>query len=312
VRNAALTLLKVVGLQDEALAKASLQKAVSIIENRDLPDEKRAGAINFLTLRNPAAYEALLKRLIVPQEHSSVQFAALNALSLIPGNVVTDFVLQQWPVLTPEIRDAALNTFLSSPERSAILLDAIESGRLQKSSMGFLQGVQLMTQGDEKLRKRARSIFAHNDEEKVNKEYRQALQLKGDTLKGKMIFTQNCALCHKRGEIGMPFGPDLGTVSKWQPEGIMANILAPNLSIAAGYELWVVELNNGESVQGVIASETPAAITLKNAGSVEKTIKRSDIKSLKTLNISAMPAGLEKNISRQEMANLIAFLRQNK
>jgi hypothetical protein len=40
-------------------------------------------------------------------------------------------------------------------------------------------------------------------------------------------------------------------------------------------------------------------------------IKRSVIKSLKSLTISAMPAGLEKNINQQEMADLIAFLRQN-
>jgi putative heme-binding domain-containing protein len=65
-------------------------------------------------------------------------------------------------------------------------------------------------------------------------------------------------------------------------------------------------------LQGVIASETAAAIKLRNVGGVEKTIKRSDIKSLKTLNISAMPAGLEKSISRQEMADLLAFLRGNK
>jgi putative heme-binding domain-containing protein len=202
---------------------------------------------------------------------------------------------------------------LSSPERVSILLDAIETGKVQKASVSFIQGVRLMTNGDDILRKRARSIFAHNEEEKVNKEYQQALTLKGDALKGKIVFAKNCGVCHQfKGEIGSSFGPDLGTVSKWQPAGILANILAPNLSIAANYELWVVELINGEMLQGVIASETAAAIKLRNVGGVEKTIKRSDIKSLKTLNISAMPAGLEKSISRQEMADLLAFLRGNK
>ncbi|TKK68676.1 c-type cytochrome [Ilyomonas limi] len=311
VRNAALHLLKVVGIQDDQLSKASMEKAVSTIENRNLPDEKRVEAIHFLALRDPSANATLLKQLIVPQEHSSVQLAALNILSLAPDSVVTGFVLAQWPVLTPELRDAGINTFLTSPGRVTVLLDAIDSGKVQKESIGFLQGVELMTQGDEKLRKRARSIFAHNDEEKVNKAYQQALQLKGDAVKGRKLFIQSCALCHKRGDIGASFGPNLGTVSQWPPEGIMANILAPNLSIAAGYELWVVELNNGQSVQGIIASETPAAITLKNAGKGEKVIKRSDIKSLHSLPISAMPAGLEKNINQQEMADLIAFLRQN-
>ncbi|MBD0350808.1 MAG: hypothetical protein ICV65_06615, partial [Flavisolibacter sp.] len=87
---------------------------------------------------------------------------------------------------------------------------------------------------------------------------------------------------------------------------------APNLSISSGYDLWAVELKNGESMQGIIATETPTTVTLRNAGRVERTIKREDIKSIKALNMSAMPSGLEKQINQQQMADLLAFLRQNK
>jgi len=79
----------------------------------------------------------------------------------------------------------------------------------------------------------------------------------------------------------------------------------------AGYDLWEIILNNGESLQGIIAGETASAITIKNMGNFEKTISRQDIKSLKSLSISAMPVGLEKNISKEQMADLVAFLRQN-
>jgi hypothetical protein len=51
---------------------------------------------------------------------------------------------------------------------------------------------------------------------------------------------------------------------------------------------------------------------LRNAGSIERAINRQDIKSLKTLDLSAMPAGLEANINQQQMADLLVFLRQNK
>lgn len=313
IREASLQILKLIGTGKGSPANVAIERAVSIAENRSLSDKKRAEAIQFLALDNPALHVSLLKKLIIPQEQPSVQLAALNTLSLIPDQTVTEYVLQEWPALTPEIRNAAINTFLSSPERINSLLDAIDSGKIQKASVSFYQGVRLMTQSNEKLRKRARSMFAHNEEEKVNKEYQPALQLEGDEIRGKAIFIQNCAICHQvRGTMGVAFGPDLGTVQSWQPEGIMAQILAPNLSIAAGYELWVVELNNGESVQGIISGETPAAITIRNAGSVERTINRQDIKSLKTLNISAMPAGLDKNINQQQMADLLAFLRQYK
>ena len=69
-----------------------------------------------------------------------------------------------------------------------------------------------------------------------------------------------------RGKIGVAIGPDSGTIHNWIPEDIMANVLDPNLSISSGFDMWEAQLNNGESVKGIISSETPAAITLRNNG----------------------------------------------
>ena len=313
MRQACLRLLKVTGIGNREYFDQAIEKAVAIAKNVLLSEEKRTEAINFLSLGDPASHETLLMQLIKPQEKPSIQLAALNTLSLIPGKTATDYVIEHWENLTPEIRNSSINTFLTSDERVGSLLDAIDAGKIQKASVSFGQSVELMTQSDEGLRKRARSMFAHNDEEKINKSYQHALTLKGDPDKGKAIYSQSCSMCHQvRESIGLSFGPDLGTIHNWKAEGIMANILAPNLSIAAGYELWAVETRRGESLQGIISSETPVAISLKIAGNAEKTINRTDIKSLKTLSISAMPAGLEKSINQQQMADLIAFLRQNK
>jgi putative heme-binding domain-containing protein len=167
---------------------------------------------------------------------------------------------------------------------------------------------------DEGLRKRARKLFTKNEKEakEINKAYQASLEMTGDPSKGKQIYLQNCSMCHSvRGKFGGQFGPDLGTIHNWKKEDILANILNPSLSISAGYELWEAELNNNESVQGIISSETSAAITFRNFGKADKTINRQEIKSLRSLNISAMTPGLEKKINKQQMADILAFLRQN-
>lgn len=311
LRKPVLKILKISGIENEQMRNTAVSKAVAIARDTSIADERRSEAIDFLALDDPSSHKSLLKELIKPQERPSVQLAALNILSLIPGLEVSDHVLASWEKLTPEIRNAAINTFLSSEERVASLLNAIDSGTVQKASVSFYHSVRLMTQRDAKLRSRARSIFADNEEEKVNKDFQEALALAGDGMKGKPVYEKNCSMCHQvRSSMGFSFGPDLGTISNWQTEGILANIVSPNLSIAAGYELWQVEMVNGEILQGIISSETPAAISIKNAGTAERMINRQDIKSLKTLNISGMPSGLAKNISQQEMADLLAFLRQ--
>ena len=313
VRRASLQLLKVTGIKNETQSKKAIGKAVVLASDQTQPDDKRAAAIDFISLRNPAPYVSLLKKLFVPQEELSVQLAALRTLSAIPDTTISTFLLQRWSVLTPEIHDASIKTFLSSQDRTAMLLNAIESGKIQATSVSWPRKVGLMQNDDEKLRNKARSLFTKNDDAEITKRYKDALTLKGDAIKGKEVFQQNCAICHQiRGTMGVTLGPDLGTIHNWSAEAIMANTLAPNLSLSSGYDLWRVELLTGESVDGIIASETPGAITLRNAGSFEKTISRQNIKSLKTLNMSIMPEGLESKITPQQMADLLAFLRQNK
>ena len=310
IRKAVLGILKSSGIHNEGMYAGAIAKAIAIAGDVSLPEERRTEAIHFLGVKDPTPYASFLKDHIRPQQPVSIQLASLQTLDLIPGRAVSDYALENWQTLTPQIRTAAINTFLSSEERVASLLDAIDSGRIQKASVSFYQSVRLMTQRNPDLRTRARKMFSQNNEEgQVIADFKEALTMKGDVAKGEGIYKANCSMCHQMGgKVGVPYGPDLGTIKSWNPEGILANIVSPNLSIAAGYELWDVEMDDGQSLQGIISSETPAAISIRNAGMPEKTISRLDIKSLTTLNISGMPAGLEKNISPQQMADLIAFL----
>lgn len=313
VRNASLDMLRVIGLSNGPETKAGIDRSLQIMADRSLTDNKRTQSINFLALTDPAPYSSLLKNLIVPQEQPAVQLAAIKTLSKVPGTVVSDYILQKWAVLTPEIRDAAIGTFLGNNDRIILLLNAIEKNQIQAGSVSFGRSVQLMQNKDDALRNKARTLFTKNEEEgkKVNKAYQKALELKGDATNGHKVYLQNCAICHQvRGKMGVELGPDLGTIHNWTAEILMANILDPNISISSGYDLWNVELKNGESHQGIISSETNTAITIRNNGKLEKTINRQDIKEIKSLEISAMPSGLEKKINKQEMADLLAFLRK--
>lgn len=314
IREASLQVLKVNKITDSTLRRSSITKAAAIMNDPQQSSKKRAEAIEFIALGDPASYSQDLKRLIAPKEEFPVQLAALNTLSQIKGTDVSEFVILQWPVLTREVRDVAINTFMVDSTRIALLIDALEKDKIKPSQVSFSRSVQLMQNSNENLRNRARTLFTKNERErkKINKEYQKALELNGDPVKGKTVYVQNCAICHQvRGKSGVAIGPDLGTIHNWIKEDIMANILDPNLSISSGFDLWNVQLNNGESIQGIIVSETPAAFTLRNNGKLDRTINRNEVSSLNATNISAMPSGFEKTINHQQMADLLAFLRQH-
>lgn len=314
-RKAALQVLQVTKISDDAMRASAVNKALAIIKNPQIPDAQRADAIDFLKIDDPSAHLAVLEQLVTaPQEQPVVKLAAIRVMNAIPSTAASEFLAGQWSQFTTEIRDAAVNVFMADTSRMRVLIKSMEAGKVPTNSVSFITSVQLMQLADENLRNLARKLFTKNAEEakKINKEYQAALDLKGDAEEGRTVFMQNCALCHQmKGQMGVAFGPDLSTIHNWKREDILANILDPNLSIMAGYDLWEIQLTNGESAQGIIATETATAITIKNVGNFERTINRQDITSLKSLSISAMPTGLQKNISKEQMADLIAFLRQN-
>lgn len=63
-------------------------------------------------------------------------------------------------------------------------------------------------------------------------------------------------------------------------------------------------------LQGIIVSETSNVIVLNRESGFKTTIARNDIRSLRTLDVSPMPNDFEKRIDKQQMANLITFIRQ--
>lgn len=312
MRKTSLQMLRVIGLPAGQQTASASRQAVQIAKDEQLPEPLRACAIDFLALQNPHQYATWLKRLITPKEPLQVQLAALNALKVIPGTETGKYLLSNWHSLPPGVISAAVNTMMVSEERTSLLLEAIEKGNVNLTDIDWVQSVRLRSSPNMKLRAWARALFAKKDEnvKKLLQDYQASLTLKGRTDQGKLIYQQHCSVCHQiEGKLGRAFGPDLGTVHAWAPADIMSNILDPNQSIANRYDTWEVTTNNGEVVQGIVAAESPTAITIADANGQSKNISRSDVRSMKALGISVMPAGWQEKITKQQMADLITFLK---
>jgi len=313
VRRSSLQLLQTIGLPEGKQTTLAMHKALQLAKDSSVSYEQRAGAIDLLALHNPLSYLSFFKALVDPRVAPKLQLAAINAAKQVPGTGIAEFFLSNWDALSPVVRGAAISACMMTDERIQLLLNAIESGKINRGDVSWSQSVNLRSLGNMDLRMRARELFAQRDDKMkaLIKDYQAALSMQGDVANGKSIFLANCAVCHQvRGKIGRTYGPDLGTVHAWAPADIMSNILDPNRSIAIGYDSWEIKVNNAETVQGVISKESPTAITVTDANFQTADIARQDIKSLKALGVSGMPVGLEEKISKQEMADLLAFLKK--
>lgn len=152
VRQGCLQILNVSKSSHGKYLRAGFAKAIDIGLNKNLPEQDRALAINFLALHNPEMYVSSLEKLILSNEPLAVQLAALKTMNAIPDQTVCLFALEYWETLAPPLQDAALNTFLENENRVKLLIESIESGEIMKSSIGWSRSVRLMTQQDVLLR----------------------------------------------------------------------------------------------------------------------------------------------------------------
>jgi putative heme-binding domain-containing protein len=165
---------------------------------------------------------------------------------------------------------------------------------------------------DAAVARKARQLLesTNSDRQKVVASYHDALTLAGDVTRGKKVFDDNCAKCHMPGKHGGRVGPDLSGINNKTKEELVTSILNPSYAIEPRFVNYVVTTTDGRMFDGVIANETPGAITLRG-GSEEgdQTILRKHIAEIRASSVSLMPEDLEKNMSRQGLADVIAYLR---
>jgi putative heme-binding domain-containing protein len=122
-----------------------------------------------------------------------------------------------------------------------------------------------------------------------------------------------CSACHRIGSEGGKIGPDLSKIGERRSErDLLEAIVFPSASIARGFESHAILTSDGLSLTGLIVRETPESVFLRTSDQREVRLKRSDLEAARPSALSIMPAGLENAISRQELADLIAYLRSLK
>jgi len=140
-----------------------------------------------------------------------------------------------------------------------------------------------------------------------------ALQQPGDVQRGRALFRDPaglaCLACHRVQGDGGGIGPDLsGIGTQLDPGGLAEAILWPNKAVREGYDVALIELDDGESVAGMVRSETPAEIIVQPAAGDPIRIPKHRVRHREATGRSLMPEGLGTGLTPEAFADLIAYL----
>ena len=135
----------------------------------------------------------------------------------------------------------------------------------------------------------------------------------GDIRRGQLVFQNSkaaCSACHAIGYLGGTIGPDLSRIGKIRTErDILEALLFPSVSFVRSYEPVLIVTKSGKSFNGLIRKETPDEITLAVGSKEEARIPRDEIDEIRPGTVSIMPAGLDTQLTREQLADLVAFLK---
>ena len=249
---------------------------------------------------------------LVPQTDPAMQTAAVEALARSGVDSVPAALAAAWPGMSPGVRAAAVEAWLSRGPWASDLLDRVASGTVPPVALSLPQRDRLLRHPDRAVAARAQELLAATaaaTRRDVVARYRESLTGVGDVGRGREVFLRSCAACHRRGEEGKNIGPNLATVVAHAPERLLANILDPNADIQPGFQSYTCVLVTGEVVNGLLASENGGSVTMTLADGGSRSIARGEIDELVTANKSFMPEGVEATVSVGQMRDLLAFLR---
>ncbi len=286
-------------LQDDEQLRRRL---VKLARRADAPPRQRTLAVRSLRLWQPwNGMAELIQGLFSSDSPPQLRVAAVELAGGIDDPKLLEALLARWSEETPAVRRALLRLGLASDHGRRTLLHLARAGRVAPR--------ELMTLWPE-ARKQLADLLDRSSRAAVVAKYRYVLDLPTDRERGRKAFEKHCQKCHTVEGVGSRVGPELLGVRKRSPEALLSDILDPNAAVDPAYVNHVVLTKDGQVFSGIVIAETAGAITLRSAEGEQRTIPREDIEAIRATGQSLMPEGLEEQLTPQELADIIRYLRE--
>jgi putative heme-binding domain-containing protein len=135
----------------------------------------------------------------------------------------------------------------------------------------------------------------------------------GDARRGRDVFTTHpaaqCKTCHKAGDVGEAVGPDLTRIgAKYNRAALLEQILEPSKTIDPQFVAHLLETKDGRVVTGLVVEKSARAVTLKDAQGKTVRVPGSEVEQLVPQSRSLMPELLLRDLTAQQVADLLEYL----
>jgi putative heme-binding domain-containing protein len=287
-------------------------RAATIAKTTSSELQRRIAAVKLLAYADsPTAIESL-PALLNPQSPRELQLAAVTSLGNHDPQVTTTPLLASWRTYSPELRRSVVDVMMKNSLAIQGLLAAIKADTIRRSDIERDKKQLLMKHPNATVKAASIELFGNEvstDRGKIVAQMQSVLKLDSDPVRGLEVFRKKCSICHQVGKIGIQVAPDLSSVKNKSTADLLIAILDPNREAQPNFNVYTVVTLQGQILTGIIATETSNSITLRRAEGKQDIILRSNIDELISTGTSLMPEGFEKELTPQNIADVIAFVK---
>lgn len=271
----------------------------------------RTAAITLLgKLRGTGAFDSI-HTAAVTDGPQNVRLEAIRTLLNFETEDGKTTVIGLLPKLPATLRASAVDALVSREDALRALLQSVETRQTDPVHIGRLQRAALLKSRDPAVASLAAKIFGAappSTRAAIIAEFRQSVSIMGTPGEGRRIYAERCSSCHRAGGAGVAVGPDLITVKNAGREKLLVAILDPSREVPPQFSHWKAGTDTGIEYDGILVSETPTMVTLRQGGGLETTFQRSKLTSLHNEDSSLMPEDLQVGLKPQDLANLLRFI----
>lgn len=252
----------------------------------------------------------ILIELLSPQSPEPLQAAAIDAWTRFDKEGA-DELLNRWPMFSGDRKRQIISACLNRGAWTEQLVAAVASRKIPAAEIDVTSTQRLLNLRDPKLREAATKALAASidpDRAAVVQKYIAAVTSPGDAVRGRELFKKSCGACHKVADVGNAVGPDLAALSDRSTPSMLTSIFDPNRAVESKYVGYTAVTDSGLTLSGLLVAETDATVTLAAADGKQQVLRRSELEEFVSTSRSFMPVGVEKDVSPEGAADLLAFL----
>ena len=285
----------------------------TVLADRAASESDRRHAFAVLSRATDAASLPLFLQLL---DDPAFRAAAIPLLARFDDASIPAALLSRIGALPQGERESALATLTRRAASARALLAEIAAGRVKRDLISAFQIRQLTALHDAEVDRQVTALWGRIQKTPADKQTLIAsLQKTFDEAplwayserEGRNHFVRLCSQCHRIGNDGARIGPELTGAGQHGIRYFLENVVDPNAVIGADFQLTLIETRDGTAWNGLVASETPSAVSLKTLTETV-VIPKADIKHRETSERSLMPEGILEAMGDRERIELLKYL----